>query len=386
MVYRTEAWVLEAGTEQDRGPTTLKRRDIEIQEISSEEVLVKPLYGCWEGNMGHALERKPVDICHQRGEEWVVIGNAGVVEIVDIGADVTTVSPGDKAILFCNGSWDRYGYPQKIFGFDAPKTIGMLAKTTKLHQKQVIPVPADNPYDLARWAAFSLRYVTAWSNFRLAYGTLRLQLSESELPEPVVWGWGGGVSLGELHLAKLQGCRTFQVSSHKDRQQAAENLGITAIDRNEFPHLNFDEKRYLHDQDFKQTYLKSERRFLEIVDLLTQSQGVNIFLDYVGSPVLRATLKAMARQGILATAGWKNGMNSWFIRALECINRHQHIHTHYARYSEGVEAVEFALANEWLPVVDEHVYSYDDIPKLAEDYSGGKFTYFPCYRINPEST
>ena len=96
----------------------------------------------------------------------------------------------------------------------------MLAKTTKLHQKQVIPIPENNTYDLKRWAAFSLRYVTAWSNWRLAYGMLRLQLTENELPDPVVWGWGGGVSLAELHLAHLQGCRTFQVSSRKDRQEA----------------------------------------------------------------------------------------------------------------------------------------------------------------------
>lgn len=384
MQHEVEAWVLYAGEKGNPQPTELKHESITFDAISSEEVLVRPLYGCWEGNMGHALERKPVDICHLRGEDKVVIGNAGVVEVLDIGSEVTTVRPGDKAILFCNGQWDHYGYPMKIFGFDTPGTIGMLAKKTKLHQKQVIPIPAENKFDLVRWAAFSLRYVTAWSNFRLAYGMLRLQMSEKELPVPVVWGWGGGVSLAELHLARLRGCRTFQVSSRKDRQDTAERLGITPIDRNEFANLNFDEDRYKADKDYKKQYLESERRFLDIVDSLTQGRGVNIFLDYVGSPVLRATLKAMARQGIIATAGWKDGMSSWFIRAIECIDRHQHIHTHYARYSEGVQAVQFALANEWLPIVDSHVYSYDEVPQLAQDYGSGKFTYFPCFKVNEE--
>ena len=384
MTHKTEAWVLHAGEKGNPQPAELSLEEFEFEEITSEEVLVRPLYGCWEGNMGHALHRKPVDICLQRGEEKVVFGNAGVVEILEVGSDVTTVRKGQQAILFCNGIWDDYGYPKKIFGYDAPGTIGVLAKTTKLHQKQVIPIPEENTFDLARWAAFSLRYVTAWSNFRLAYGTLRLQLTEQDLPSPVVWGWGGGVSLAELHLAHLRGCRAFQVSSRPDRQEAARKLGITPIDRNEIRDLVFDDARIKSDPEYKARYKASEKRFLEIVEELTDGRGVNIFLDYVGSPVIRATLKAMARQGVLATAGWKEGMHLWFLRAIECIDRHQHIHTHYARYGEGVQAVRFALANEWLPEIDPRIYEFEEIPELAAAYDRGEFTYFPCFRVNAE--
>lgn len=384
MSHKTEAYVLYAGTSDKPEKTELVREEFEFDDITSEEVLVRPLYGCWEGNMGHALHRLPIDICKARGEDKVVFGNAGVVEILEIGDDVTTVKTGDKAILFCNGIPDKYGYPKRIFGYDAPNTIGMLAKTTKLNQYQVIPIPESNTFDLVRWAAFSLRYVTAWSNFYLAYGTLRLQLTEEELPTPVVWGWGGGVSLGELHLANLYGCKTFQVSSRQDRMDAASALGITPIDRKDYRDLNYDEARMKADPEYKAKYKAAEKDFLKKVDELTEGHGVNIFLDYVGSPVIRATLKAMARQGVLATAGWKEGMQLWFLRAIECIDRHQHIHTHYARYSEGVDAVKFALENEWLPTVDEKVYTYDEIPQLAQDYDDGNFTYFPCFSINPE--
>lgn len=382
MTIKTEAWVLYAGDGGSPQRAELKREEFSFDDISSEEVLARPLFGCWEGNMGHALDRKPVDICRLRGEEKVVFGNAGVLEIIEVGSDVTTVKPGDKAILFCNGVWDRFGYPKKIYGFDCPNTIGVLARKIKLHQKQVIRIPANNKYEMERWAAFSLRYVTAWSNWRLAFGMLRMQLTESELPDPVVWGWGGGVSLAELHLAHLSGCRTFQVNSRPDRNKMATDLGITPIDRNEFPELNYDEKLFKTDPDYKARYMESEKRFLDIVRELTNGQGVNVFLDYVGSPVIRATLKAMARQGVLATAGWKEGMQMWFMRAIECIDRHQHVHTHYARYSEGVQAVNFAVANEWLPTVDSRIYSFDEIPQLAEDYDRGDFTYFPVFKVN----
>ncbi len=384
MSHKTDAWVLYAGTSDEPETTELVREEFEFADITSEEVLVRPLYGCWEGNMGHSLHRLPVDICKNRGEDKVVTGNAGVVEIVQAGSDVSTVKVGDKAILFCNGEWDEYGYPKKIFGYDAVGTIGMLAKTTKLHQYQVIPIPESNTFDLVRWAAFSLRYVTAWSNFYLAYGTLRMQLTEDELAEPIVWGWGGGVSLAELHLARLRGCKAFQVSSRQDRMDAATALGITPIDRKDFRDLNYDSKRMKTDPEYKAKYKAAEKFFLKQVEELTDGRGVNIFLDYVGSPVLRATLKAMTRQGVLATAGWKEGMQTQLIRAIECIERHQHIHTHYARYSEGVAAVKFAVENEWLPTVDSKIYEYDEIPQLAKDYDDGNFTYFPCYRVNPE--
>jgi NADPH:quinone reductase-like Zn-dependent oxidoreductase len=121
------------------------------------------------------------------------------------------------------------------------------------------------------------------------------------------------------------------------------------------------------------------------VQEITEGQGVHIFLDYVGSPVIRATLKALSREGVVATAGWKEGMQLWFLRAIECIERHQFVHTHYARYSEGVQAVRFALANEWLPEVDDRVYTFDEIPTLGSDYLGGDFTYFPIFEINSPS-
>jgi NADPH:quinone reductase-like Zn-dependent oxidoreductase len=382
MALTTEAWVLHPGPGADGVHADLRREAFEFSAPTEEEALVRPLFGCWEGNMGHAIERKPVDLCLQRKEPKVVMGNAGVVEVLSVGSRVTTVKPGDKAIVFCNGIWDEFGYPKRIFGFDAPGTIGVLARQTKLHQHQLIPIPAENRYDLKRWAAFSLRYVTAWSNWRLAFGMLRLQLNENELPEPFVFGWGGGVTLAELHLARLQGCRTYQIST-EERREAAEKLGIHGIDRTRFPHLNYDEERYKTDKEFRERYKASEELFLDEVRRLTEGRGVHIFLDYVGSPVIRATLKALSREGVVATAGWKEGMQLWFLRAIECIERHQFVHTHYARYSEGVQAVRFALANEWLPEVDERVYSFDEIPQLATDYLGGDFTYFPIFEVNP---
>ena len=70
------------------------------------------------------------------------------------------------------------------------------------------------------------------------------------------------------------------------------------------------------------------------------------------------------------------------MRAIECIDRHQHVHTHYARYTEGVQAVRFAVANEWLPVIDERVYEFSEVTECGADYDAGKRTDFPIYKVN----
>ncbi len=383
MTIKADAWVLYAG-EKGAPPqrTQLVREVFELDDIGPQEALVTPLFGCMEGNMGHALDRRPIDICLARKEEKVVIGNAGVVRVDRCGSEVTTVAKGNTAILFCNGDPDEFGYPRRIFGYDTPGSIGMLAKTTKFDQHQLIPLPADSRYALERWAAFSLRYVTAWSNWELAYGVLRLLVGEDELPTPQVWGWGGGVCLGELALAKHYGCEATQIASTDERLATIESLGLRAVDRREFLDLYYDKKRFRKDEDFTNKYLAAEKGFLAKVAELTGGRMVNIFLDYVGAPVLRGTLKALAREGVIATAGWKEGMMIDIVRASECIARHQHVHTHYARYQQGLDSVAFAEEHGWLPPVDEHVFAFDEVPQMFEEYRHGKLGWFPIFAVN----
>ncbi len=383
MTIKTDAWVLHAG-EKGAAPVTteLVRETFSYDEPAADEALVSPLFGCLEGNMGHALERRPIDICRARGEDKVVIGNSGVVRVDKCGPEVDTVREGDTAIVFCNGEPDRYGYPEKIFAYDTPGSTGVLAKQIKMHAKQLIPIPADTAYRLEQWAAFSLRYITAWSNWELAYGTFRLLIGDDELPEPQVWGWGGGVTMGELALAKHAGCKTTQIASTDERLSAIDGLGINPLDRREFSDLYYDKKKFKKDEEYTAKYTAAEKSFISKVRELTGGAMVNIFVDFVGAPVFRATLKALARQGIVTTAGWKEGMMIDLVRASECIARHQHVHTHYARYSQGVAAVEFAEANGWLPPLDGNTYGFDEVPQMFADYKAGNIGWFPVFAVN----
>src|SRR4051794_18892923 len=139
--YTTEAWVLYRGNGPGSKGAELKKEALTFGELTEKDVLVEPVYGCWEANMTHALQRRPIDICQQRDEDKVVLGNAGVVRILKTGSAVSTVKEGDLCIVFCNGVWDKHGYTLKVLAYDAPNTMGILAKQAKLPARCVIPIP-----------------------------------------------------------------------------------------------------------------------------------------------------------------------------------------------------------------------------------------------------
>lgn len=380
----TEAWVLRRSSRA--GESALEGGDfrkahISIPDLADDELLVEPLYGAWEGNMSHALSRRPIDVCRQRGEENVVLGNSGVLRVLRVGAAVRGVREGDVGSLFGAGETDAYGYTVKAFAYDAPGTIGLLAKRTKVRAHAFVPLPP-SAYSLAQWAAHSARYATAWSNWRVAHGAYRLQVSEAEDRAPHVWGWGGGTTFAELDLARRMGCRVAMLSGSDDRLEALRAAGITAVDRRRFPDIALDEERYRADPEYKRRYLASERDLLDEVMARTEGRGAAIFAEYIGAPVMRVTLKALAREGVLATAGWLLGMNTSTLRAVECIHRRIHVHTHHARRTDLVEAIDYSVATGWMPEVSE-VYDWDDVPALARAAADNTTrTFFPVYRVN----
>jgi len=380
----TEAWVLHARKDPKEPQTAqLQLEQFEFEDINENECLVEPIYGAWEGNMTHAMQRRPMDICAQRGEERVVVGNSGVVRVLRSGSNVTHLYPGDLCLLFPAGRLDQYGYVEKVLGYDAPGTMGVLAKRAKMHQRALVPLPKSSRYSVEQWAGLCSRYFTAWNNWNLAFKCYRLQVSEEMDPHPFVWGWGGGTTLAELQIAKFQGCQVAMISSSPQRHEYLNSLGIVAIDRRQFPDLDYDEEEFMSNTDFRKQYLQSEEQFLKIVDEKTNGKKVSIFIDYIGAPVVRATLLALSRQGVITSAGWKSGVKVFANRAVECIERHIHVNTHFAHIADGIPAVEFAEANNVLPKIDGTVTSWENIPILAKEFASGENkSYFPIFQVN----
>lgn len=384
MPTHADAWLLYPGTPAERGRLAVLRREtLDLPDPGPRQVIAAPLYGAWGANMTHALERKPVDLCGQRGEPKVVLGNAAVVRVVACGREVTTVEPGQRCMLFATSVGDRYGYTEKALAYDAPGSMGCLATRMLVGEHELLPLPDGTRYRDTQWAAFSGSFITAWSNWRLAWGVLRLQLTPDELPHPHAWGWGGGTTLAELDLARRHGCRAAQMSSDDARMEQIRRCGVTPIDRRPFAALQYDDRRFATDPGWRRAYADAEATFLREVRERTDGEGVHVFCDYIGTPVYRATLKALARQGIITTAGWREGMVMSHLRAAECISRHQHIHTHYARRCEGVDARDYGEREGWMPEMDARIYTFDEVQELAEDVAAGRAGFYTAFSIDP---
>lgn len=384
-IDETEAWVIERGAaHKPKRAARLMRRQLPLRPLQSGELLVEPLLGCWEANMTHAIERRPIDICHDRDEPFAVVGNTGVVRVLKSAGSESQLREGDTCIVIGIGTADAHGFVDRVFAYDCPGTTGLLAKRTIMKDRQLIKIPDGTRWSTAQWAAFSGRYVTAWANWHLAYGCWQQFWRSTQAPQANVWGWGGGVSIATLELAQRSGCATAMMATGDKRLELLRAKGIQPVDRRCFSQLSFDTRRYKRDPDYREAYRQVEDAFLGAVSQLTQGAMVSIFVDYIGLPVWRATLRALGRPGVVTSAGWKRGMNTESVRALECMRWHAHVYTHYARYYEAQEAVLYAEREAWIPDGDMPIYSWTDVPKLARDYASDSVTsYFPLYQVNP---
>lgn len=387
MNAHTDAWVIHPGPAVDgTAPATratLSREEFSLPDMAEDEALVEPLYGSWEANIDHALSRQPIDVCRARGEDPVILGNLGVVRVLRPARAVASVSEGDLCMVMPFGKRDRYGYAELIYAYDAPHTIGLLAKRTKVRAELLIPIPGQTRYSLPQWAAYA-RYFTAWDNWRVAHKCWLTQMAEQDPADELVFGWGGGVVFAEMQLARRAGFRVAMTASTDKRLSQLAESGITAVDRRLFTDLQYTPESR-DDPDYLRRYRAAEEEFIKTIDILTEGAGVAIFIDNIGTPLYRVTVKALGRQGVLATVGWKRGMRTQNLRASECIRRHLYINTHVWRYNDSALIRDYQENTGWLPVIDsDAIYDFDEIPQLANDYAAGKLdTYFPLFRVNP---
>ncbi|MGW2330389.1 zinc-binding alcohol dehydrogenase family protein [Streptomyces sp. NPDC001700] len=373
----------------DGGPGGALRRDLfTFGPLEEGEALVEPILGSWEANVDHALARSPIDVCSSRGEDAVVLGNLGVVRVLKVNAadrDVR-VREGDLCLLLPFGKCDRYGYAELAYAYDAPNTIGLLTKRSKMDTRVLLPIPADTAYSLPQWATYG-RYFTAWDNWQKAYGCWRTQIADDDPSSHLVFGWGGGVAFAELMLARRAGFRVAMTAGSDERIAFLREHGIVPVDRRLYPDLSLPPRQARADRERQARRRQSVSDFLGVVDELSDGRGAAIFVDNIGEPLYDVTVKALAREGVVTTCGWKAGMRLSHLRGAECISRHIHVNTHVWRLPDSPVIRDFQEAGGWMaPEGSTVTYGFDEVPTLADDYAAGRIaSYFPLYSVNPLS-
>jgi NADPH:quinone reductase-like Zn-dependent oxidoreductase len=366
----------------DGGPGGALRRDqFPFGPLDEGEALVEPILGSWEANVDHALARSPIDVCSSRGEDAVVLGNLGVVRVLEVNARSRDfqVREGDLCLLLPFGKLDRFGYAELAYAYDAPGTIGLLAKRSKMDVRLLLPIPDGTAYTLPQWATYG-QYFTAWDNWRKAYGCWRTQVADDDPANHLVFGWGGGVAFAELMLAKRAGFRVAMTAGSDERVAFLRENGITAVDRRRFPGLSRPTWQERTDRDRHQRRRASVKDLLDVVKDLSDGHGVAIFVDNIGESLYDITLSALAREGIVTTCGWKAGMRLSHLRGAECISRHIHVNTHVWRLPDSPSIRDFQEAKGWMaPEGSDVIYDFDRVPELANDYANSRIgSYFRC--------
>ncbi|WP_417518063.1 NAD(P)H-quinone oxidoreductase [Minwuia sp.] len=224
------------------GPEVLKPTRRPVPEPAHDEVLIR---------VAAAGVNRP-DVAQRSGNYPPPPGASDIPgleiagEVVALGAGVSRWKAGDRVMALVSGG----GYAEYC---TAPAL-------------QCMPVPAD--MDMVTAAAIPETYMTVWTN---VFDRGRLQGGESIL----IHGGSSGIGTTAIQLAKSFGARVFTTAGSAEKCAACEKLGAERA-------INY-----------------REEDFVEIVQDLTDGNGVNLILDMVGGDYIAKNVSALAVEGRL---------------------------------------------------------------------------------------
>ncbi len=262
---------------QHGGPDVLNYADIPTPEPGPGEVQVRLA----------AAAMNRLDVWVRNGWPGIrltyphIPGADGAGTISAIGPGVTNVAVGEHVVINSNlsdGTCDAC-----IRGFDNQcERWGLLGETRRgtyaeyvvVPDRNVLPLPADFPFDRA--AAASLVFLTAWHSL-ITCG--QLQAGESVL----IVGAGGGVNTASIQIAKYAGATVYVVGSNATKLERARALGADVlIDR-------------------------SQTDWAKAIYQLTNKRGVDVVVDNVGAGTLPLSQRAVRKGGRILTVGNTGG-------------------------------------------------------------------------------
>ena len=267
----------------------IKLDQLELRPMGPRDVHLRILAVSGEHNVDHAVLADTDGIAAARGGK-IYPGNSAVGEVLAVGAEVKRFKPGDVALTHCNGDPDQFGFPQRIWAYDQPDSVGWYGEEAVVGDWQLVPAPLGCGLSLWEIAALPLRAPTAYHLWRRALGIFRLKVSDEKLRRLNVLSFGGGVGECFLMLAKSEGHHAYFCSGSPDRRAALERQGIHGIDQKAF-------NRFASRDDV--------RAFSGEVRKLTGGVNMHIVCDMLRGPVFAAGLAVSARCGVNVSAGWQ---------------------------------------------------------------------------------
>ncbi|MCP3984003.1 MAG: zinc-binding dehydrogenase [bacterium] len=341
--------------------------DLELRAVGPNDVRMKILAVSAEHNIDHATTADTVNIADQRGGK-IYPGNSATGEVLEVGANVTKFAPGDIVITHCNGGPDEYGFPTRIWAYDAEDSIGWYAKESVVGDWQLIQAPLDCGLNLWEIAALPLRAPTAYHLWRRGIGIYRLKVPIERRARVNVLGFGGGVSELFLMLAKAEGHRAFFCSGSPERRAALEKHGIEGIDQVAF-------NRFAGRDDVRAFSKECRKR--------TDGELMHVVCDMLRGPVFAAGLACTARQAVNLSAGWQLSQKVEYNSTLMSVKQVTIDHTHYET-PDGCAAATELYGSVFKPTLHKEIYGWTDLPRAHQEMHLNTLTGIPIVRIADE--
>jgi len=340
---------------------------LELRPAGPSDVHVRVLAVSAEHNIDHASTADTINIAEARGGKMVP-GNSMTGEVLAVGANVTKFKPGDIVITHCNGGPDEYGFPTRIWAYDAENSVGWYAKEAVVGDWQLIHAPLGCGLSLWEIAALPLRAPTAYHLWRRALGIYRLKVSYEKRARVNVLGFGGGVSELFLQLAKAEGHSAFFCSGSPERRAALEKHGIVGIDQKQFDRFKSKD---------------GVKAFTAHCKKLTGGEQMHIVCDMLRGPVFAAGLAVAARQGVNVSAGWQLSQVVEYNSTLMSVKQVTIDHTHYETV-EGCAAATALYGSVFKPTVHREIYAWRDLPRAHQEMHENTQTGIPIVRVADE--
>ena len=258
-----------------------------------------------------------------------VVGSDGAGVVEAIGAEVTTVRPGDRVMInpalscdrcpACLAGEESLCVEFRILGEHLP---GTAAEQVVVPAVNLAPVPDGMSWPEA--ASFSLATLTAW---RMLADRVVLRAGETVL----IWGVGGGVGMAALQIAALMGARPIVTSGSDAKLEIARARGA-AVTLN---HATTD--------------------VVAAVRRETAGRGADVVVETGGARTWADSLRALRRGGRLVVCGATTGPEAGFDLRRLFWHQWSVLGSTMGNRREYAEIVRLAHQGRLWPVVDQVV-------------------------------
>lgn len=314
------------------GPDAVEIDDVAVPAVGADQVLVRlRAAGLNRADVivreGRFAEHKPLPI---------ILGVEGAGDVVEVGRDVTAVTPGQRVVLLpmvvcghcraCRSGLDSQCRELKFFG---EHIDGTYAECIAVPARNAIPAPDSLSY--TELAASMLAYLTAWHMLVTRGG---LQPGETAL----VVGAGSGVGSAAVQLANVLGARVITTTGTDDKRDQLLKHGAHDV-------VNY----------------RQVPEFSEAVLTLTDGRGADLVHDAVGGATIQQSIHSLRHGGRLIGMGSHSGPRADF--ALYSLYRHEIDlrGAHAADSRELPDLLPLLADGRLTPIIDSE-FRLDDAP------------------------